>query len=70
MSEIINKIFAELDALEEVAKKTRAAAGAAGKQTNLEVAILTQQLSEITEKNNRAMEYISSAESILKKLKK
>ncbi|MCL2369547.1 MAG: hypothetical protein FWC83_02625 [Alphaproteobacteria bacterium] len=68
MSEIINKIFAELDALEESAKKLRGASVATGKQTNLEVAILNQQLHEASLKNARALEYIDKAEGILKKL--
>jgi len=70
VSEILNQIFKELDALEESAGKLRSAAASSGKQTNLEVAILNQQLSEMREKNAAAMEYIDNAESILKKLKK
>jgi hypothetical protein len=70
MSEIIDQIFKELDGLEESAGRLRAAAASSGKQTNLEVAILNQQLVEMREKNAAATEYIDQAESILKKLKK
>ncbi|MCL2737813.1 MAG: hypothetical protein FWE17_03050 [Alphaproteobacteria bacterium] len=70
MAEIIDKIFKELDALEESASKLRGVAASSGKQTNLEVAILNQQLAAIREKNAAATEYIGKAEGILKKLKK
>ncbi|MCL1786317.1 MAG: hypothetical protein FWG39_04205 [Alphaproteobacteria bacterium] len=69
MTEIIDQIFKELDTLEESAGRLRGVAANSGKQTNLEVAILNQQLAEAREKNTAAAAYIDKAESILKKLK-
>ena len=70
MSEILCLIFKELDSLEESAAKLRGRAGAAGKQTDLEVAILTQQVADLREKNAKATEKIEKATDILEKLKK
>ncbi len=69
MSEIKQQIFNELDALEESAIKLRSTAVAAGKQTDLEVAILTEQVKNLRDKNARATEIIDQSISILKKLK-
>jgi len=69
MSEIVSQIFTELDALEEAAAKLSAAATGAGKQTDLEVAILNQQVAELRDKNAKAAEFIDQAKGILKKLR-
>lgn len=69
MSEIKQQIFNELDSLEESAIKLRSTAVAAGKQTDLEVAILTEQVKNLRDKNARATEIIDQSISILKKLK-
>jgi hypothetical protein len=70
MSEILDLIFNELDGLEESAAKLRGNIGAAGKQTDLEVAILTQQIADLQTKNENAAKYINEAKGILEKLKK
>ena len=70
MNEKIDLIFKELDNLEESATRLRATCHATGRQTNLEVAILSQQVAELQNKNQRAAEYIDQAEKILTKLKK
>ena len=70
MSEILDLIFKELDGLEESAAKLRGCTTAAGKQTDLEVAILTKQVAELRDRNKRAEEHIEKAEKILEKLKK
>jgi len=70
MSEILDLIFKELDELEESAAKLRSRSNAAGKQTDLEVAILTKQVADLREKNKKAEEHIEKAEKILEKLKK
>lgn len=70
MADIKQQIFQELSNLEEAAAKLRGTAIHAGKQTDLEVAILTQQVRTLRDKNARATEMIDKSISILKKLKK
>ncbi len=69
MADIKQQIFSELNALEEAAARLRGTAVAAGKQTDLEVAILTEQVRTLRDKNARATEMIDKSISILKKLK-
>lgn len=68
MSEIKDQIFHELTKLEESAARLRASAISAGKQTDLEVAILTEQVKKLRDKNARATELIDQSVSLLKKL--
>lgn len=70
MADIKQQIFQELTNLEEVARSLRGTAINAGKQTDLEVAILTEQVRALRDKNARASEMIDKSISILKKLKK
>ena len=69
MSDIKDKIFQELTKLEEDVVRLRATAINAGKQTDLEVAILTEQVKKLRDKNARATELIDQSVGILKKLK-
>ncbi len=69
MTDIKQQIFQELTALEEAASRLRSTAVNAGKQTDLEVAILTEQVKNLREKNAKATELIDRSVSILKKLK-
>lgn len=69
MADIKQQIFNELSALEEAAARLRGTAVAAGKQTDLEVAILTEQVKTLRDKNARAGVLIDKSISILKKLK-
>lgn len=69
MSDIKDHIFQELTKLEEGAARLRATAVNAGKQTDLEVAILTEQVRNLRAKNARAAELIDQSVEILKKLK-
>lgn len=68
MSDIKQQIFNELDNLADMAAKLRSVAINAGKQTDLEVAILIEQVRTMREKNARATDMITSAMDILKKL--
>ncbi len=68
MSDIKEQIFHELTKLEESAARLRASAISAGKQTDLEVAILTEQVKKLRDKNARATELIDQSVSLLKKL--
>ena len=70
MTDIKQQIFQELANLEEAAAKLRGTAITAGKQTDLEVAILTEQVRGLREKNARAVDMIDKSVSILRKLKK
>ena len=70
MADINQQIFQELTHLEEAAAKLRGTAIHAGKQTDLEVAILTEQVRGLREKNARAVDMIDKSVSILRKLKK
>ncbi|MBQ4070553.1 MAG: hypothetical protein IJD52_04255 [Alphaproteobacteria bacterium] len=69
MADIKQQIFQELASLEEAAARLRGTAVAAGKQTDLEVAILTEQVKSLRDKNERASELIDKSISILEKLK-
>ena len=70
MTDIKQQIFQELSNLEEAVAKLRGTAIHAGKQTDLEVAILNEQVRSFREKNARAVVTIDQTISILKKLKK
>ncbi len=67
MSEIKQQIFKELDALESAVMKLRGAAQIAGKQTDLEVAILTEQVKTLREKNKNAAILVDKSLELLKK---
>lgn len=69
MSDIKQQIFQELATVEEAANRLRSVAVNAGKQTDLEVAILTEQVKNLREKNAHATDMINQTISILKKLK-
>ena len=69
MSDIKQQIFQELAAVEEAAAKLHSVAENAGRQTDLEVAILTDQVKNLRDKNARATDMINQTISILKKLK-
>lgn len=69
MADIKQQIFQELASLEDATTRLRATAVNAGKQTDLEVAILTEQVRSLREKNARASQLIDESVSILKKLK-
>ena len=68
MSDIKQQIFQELTALEEAASCLRGAAVVAGRQTDLEVEILNEQVKSLRDKNKRATDMIDKSLSILKKL--
>ena len=68
MADIKQQIFQELSSLEEAAARLRGTAVAAGKQTDLEVAILTEQVKNLRDKNARASDMIDKSLEILKKL--
>ena len=69
MSDIKDQIFNELTKLEDAATRLRATATDAGKQTDLEVAILTEQVRSLRAKNAHATELIDQSMDLLKKLK-
>ena len=69
MSDIKQQIFQELTALEETVAKLRSVATSASKQTDLEVAILSQQVKNLREKNAAAADMINESMTILKNLK-
>lgn len=69
MTDIKQQIFQELASLEDAAARLRGTAVAAGRQTDLEVAILTEQVRTLRDKNAKATEMIDESISILKKLK-
>jgi len=68
MSDIKEQIFHELSALEEATSRLRGAATVAERQTDLEVAILTEQVKNLRDRNKRATDMIDKSLSILKKL--
>lgn len=70
MTELKQQIFQELNSLENAVLGLRSDVSAAGRQTDLEVAILTQQVKNLKNKNARAVEMIDKSMSILEKLKK
>ena len=61
MPDIREQIFQELSKLEDGVARLRATAVDASKQTDLEVAILTQQVRNLLAKNARAAELIDQA---------
>ena len=69
MSDIKQQIFHELAAIEDAAAKLQSVAVNAGRQTDLEVAILTEQVKNLRDKNARATNMINKTISILKNLK-
>ncbi|MBP5485843.1 MAG: hypothetical protein J6Y07_04015 [Alphaproteobacteria bacterium] len=69
MSDIREQIFQELSKLEDSVARLRATAVDASKQTDLEVAILTQQVRNLRAKNARATELIDQSIEILGGLK-
>ena len=69
MPDIKEQIFQELAKVEEGVARLRATAVNAGKQTDLEVAILTEQVKKLRDKNTRASELIDQSIGLLKKLK-
>lgn len=69
MSDLKQQIFKELTSLEDAVTKLRGVAVNAGKQTDLEVAILTEQVKSLREKNERASELVDKSVKILKALK-
>ena len=70
MSDLKKQIFQELASLEDAVVRLRGTAINAGRQTDLEVAILTEQVRTLRDKNTRATEMIDESLSIIKKLKK
>ena len=68
MSDMVDQIFQELTKLDEAAARLRATAVNAGKQTDLEVAILTEQVRNLRAKNAHAVELIDQSVELLKKL--
>ena len=70
MSDLKKQIFQELASLEDAVVRLRGTAINAGRQTDLEVAILTEQVRTLRDKNARATEMIDESISIIKKLKK
>lgn len=69
MSDIKEQIFSELARVEDGVMRLHAMAVNAGKQTDLEVAILTEQVNRLRDKNARATSLIDQSVEILKKLK-
>ena len=70
MSDLKKQMFQELASVEDAVVRLRGTAINAGKQTDLEVAILTEQVRTLRDKNARATEMIDESISIIKKLKK
>ena len=68
MADIKEQIFHELSALEEAVSRVRGAAVVAERQTDLEVAILTEQVKNLRDRNKRASDMIDKSLTILKKL--
>ena len=68
MSDIREQIFQELSKLEEATARLRATAISANKQTDLEVAILTEQVRNLRARNAHAVELIDQSVELLKKL--
>ena len=64
MSDLKEQIFHELSLLEDAAARLRGTAIHAGKQTDLEVAILTEQVRTLREKNARATDMIDKSITI------
>ena len=69
MSDIKEQIFNELAKLDEEIMRLKSTAINAEKQTDLEVAILTEQVKNLRTKNIRANELIEQSVKILETLK-
>ena len=69
MSDIKEQIFSELAKLDEEVLRLKSTAISAEKQTDLEVAILTEQVQNLRERNIRANELIEQSVKILETLK-
>ncbi|MFQ6739202.1 MAG: hypothetical protein ACLRFJ_00835 [Alphaproteobacteria bacterium] len=69
MSDLKQQIFQELDNLEKAVSGLQCDADTAGRQTDLEVAILTQQVKNLRAKNMMAVKTIDRSISILERLK-
>ena len=69
MADLKQQIFFFFSSLEESVIRLRGVAMDAGKQTDLEVAILTEQVKSLRAKNAEACEKIEKSMDILKKLK-
>lgn len=67
--DIKDQIFAELTKVEDGVARLRADAVNANRQTDLEVAILTEQVRNLRDKNARANDLIEKSIGILRKLK-
>lgn len=70
MADIKQQIFQELSSLEEAVARLSGTALSAGKQTDLEVAILSEQVRVLRDKNARATEMIDKSISILENIKR
>ena len=70
MTELRQQILNELNSLENAVIGLRSDVSAAGRQTDLEVAILTQQVKNLRAQRVRAIELIDKSVSILEKLKR
>ncbi|MBR5575154.1 MAG: hypothetical protein IKV93_01270 [Alphaproteobacteria bacterium] len=68
MAGIKQQIFQELASLEEAAARLRGTAVASVRQTDLEVAILNEQVRTLRDKNARAVDMIDKSLEILKRL--
>ncbi len=68
MADLKKQIFQELSALEDATARLCGIANNAGKQTDLEIAVLKKQLESQRNKNAQATELIDKSMSILKNL--
>ncbi len=66
---ILDQIYNELDNIENGILRLRDTQNGMQKQTDLEVAILTQQCEALKSARDRAIDYIDESVAILKKLK-
>ena len=69
MADLKQQIFQELSSLDDAVARLRGFASNASKQTDLEVAILTEQVRTLRDRNANATAMIDQSLSILKKLK-
>ena len=70
MTDLKQQIFHELSTLDDMVGRLRATAVNAGKQTDLEVAILNQQVKSMRDKNARATEIIDKSMAVLTSMSK
>lgn len=68
MADLKQQIFQELTSLEEAASRLRGMANDAGRQTDLEVAVLNKQVKILRDEHVRATELIDQSISILENL--